>query len=378
MKALIEILREYYSRANLVVPPDLELREIAMQPWNLGTYIRHLSASSIDELRRLILDKVPKHIYFSSARYREPANPDMNLKGWLGSDLVFDIDSDHLPQCREKVVEFRFCPRCGYVASENEEKCPRCGSALEEFNHVDSECVELAWNEVVKLLEVLKMDFGYQTFTIAFSGNRGFHVQVHLDGEEALLPSDARREIVDYLKLASFSIDETVVTERKLGRRRVMKLPPSRFDVGVRRRIYAELKRGGIDTDRLILSYSLLRSKSSEINAAITEAVERARIEVDEKVTIDISRLVRIPNSINGKSGWIAFHITNTSSFELSEDKVSPIKEEIKVRMLVDMPRIKILDYEIRARRGEILKLSPAVALYLVFKGVAQFVTLKR
>ena len=378
MRAIESLLREYYSKAELVVPPDLELREIALQPLSSSTYIRHLSFPTIQELRKAILERIPRHVYFSSAKYREPANPDMEMKGWLGSDLVFDIDADHLPQCSDKVVEFKFCSRCGYVTSEKIDKCPRCGSSLEEFSHVEEECIELAKLEVAKLIDILRMDFGYQNLTVAFSGNRGFHVRVHLEGEDAMLPSDARREIVDYLKMSAFNVDSVTVIERRLGRRRVMRIPPSRFDVGARRRVYLELKRMGLDVDRALASYSMLRSRANDINSAIMDAVENARIEVDEKVTIDVSRLVRIPNSVNGKSGWIALHVKDLGAFELSEDVVSPVKEELRVKIVIDLPRVRILGHELRARRGEVLSLSPAVALYLVFKGVASFLGVRR
>jgi len=47
----------------------------------------------------ILEEKTPIHLYYSSAYYEEPSADKMDLKGWLGSDLIFDIDSDHYPGC---------------------------------------------------------------------------------------------------------------------------------------------------------------------------------------------------------------------------------------------------------------------------------------
>lgn len=57
---------------------------------------RHLGFLEENDYRRFLLNQVPSHAYFSSARYERPAAPTMDLKGWMGADLIFDLDADHI------------------------------------------------------------------------------------------------------------------------------------------------------------------------------------------------------------------------------------------------------------------------------------------
>jgi DNA primase small subunit len=134
-----DIFRKYYSKADLILPSDFYIREIALQPLYTESYIRHLSFSTISELRKTVTEKVPRHLYYSSAKYQEPANTSMDEKKWLGSDLVFDIDANDVPECLEEnnVITFRFCRACGYVTNDNLKHCPRCNSELQKFEHVN-------------------------------------------------------------------------------------------------------------------------------------------------------------------------------------------------------------------------------------------------
>ncbi len=377
------LFREYYAKADLVLPSNYAMREFALQLIDKEVYVRHLSFTSINDLRRYITDNVPLHLYYSSAKYREPANPNMEEKGWLGSDLVFDIDADHIPGCN--AIEVRFCPSCGYVASGDEKKCALCGKELIEFDHVEPECIEQALEHVRKLVDVLEKDFGFERIRTAFSGHRGFHVVVELDGPDAMLPSEARREIIEYLKLSIAPVNELQVGVIRSRGKKVLRIPPRVLDYGVRRRVALELAKLVEDPD--IREYILGRNRRipvekiyrsiNDLNDKILKSLEHASIVVDEKVTIDTSRLIRIPNSINGKSGMIACEI-DISSFELHED-LSPFNDMIiVVQAVTSIPKIRIFDEEIELKRGQKVVLSGSKALYLMLKGVVRYVAVKR
>ena len=98
----------------------------------------------------------------------------MERKGWLGADLVFDIDGDHLDTeaCRESKV-------------------------------VSLACLEDAKEEANKLIDVLTEELGLKPTKVVFSGNRGFHVHV-VDEEVLALGQKERRELVNYLKAVGF------------------------------------------------------------------------------------------------------------------------------------------------------------------------------
>ncbi|HIH97013.1 MAG TPA: DNA primase catalytic subunit PriS, partial [Thermoplasmata archaeon] len=67
-----------------------------------GWMLRHKSFKHGDELKQFLQNSVPSNAYCSCAYYEDP-EADMNKKGWLGADLVFDIDADHIPTPCDKV-----------------------------------------------------------------------------------------------------------------------------------------------------------------------------------------------------------------------------------------------------------------------------------
>src|SRR2546428_5334381 len=92
----------------------------------------------------------------------------MEEKGWLGADLVFDLDADHILRVKGMAYEVM----------------------LEEVK-----------SEVAKIVDqYLLTDFGFDddASLITFSGGRGYHIHVR-DPRVWELHSHERREIVDYI-----------------------------------------------------------------------------------------------------------------------------------------------------------------------------------
>jgi len=99
-ESLRELFKAYYALdPPLVLPGDIIRREFAFQPFGLESYVRHLSFKDETSLRAYIKSKTPKHAYHSIAIYELPEAPSMEEKGWLGSDLLFDLDLDHPGLC---------------------------------------------------------------------------------------------------------------------------------------------------------------------------------------------------------------------------------------------------------------------------------------
>jgi len=159
--------REYYLQESLEMPPNFRSREwgfILFDPRRMMH--RHKSFLSRNELVDYIRTVTPAHAYHSAAIYQQPGAPTMKEKGWIGTDLIFDLDADHL----------RNAPS-------------RYGDML-----------TLVKRETLKLLDFLLSDFGFsdQDIDVVFSGGRGYHIHVR-DPMVQDLGSGERREIVDYL-----------------------------------------------------------------------------------------------------------------------------------------------------------------------------------
>ncbi|RLI40429.1 hypothetical protein DRO69_12880, partial [Candidatus Bathyarchaeota archaeon] len=79
-----------------------------------GFMLRHKSFRNIEELTSFLQNFTPKDAYFSCAFYENP-EAEMEKKGWLGADLVFDIDADHIPTTCSKIHDQWICGSCGFT-----------------------------------------------------------------------------------------------------------------------------------------------------------------------------------------------------------------------------------------------------------------------
>ncbi len=147
--------------APLYEPYDFASREFGFRMNSEELMTRHKAFSSIQKLRTYLIETAPDHVYYSSSRYSNPAAYPMEDKkrGWLGSDLVFDIDYDHL---------------------------------------IKKPTLKEARRQADKLLVILEDQLGFRDMIFADSGSRGYHVHVH-DKCVQKLDNAERREIVDFL-----------------------------------------------------------------------------------------------------------------------------------------------------------------------------------
>lgn len=300
------LFREYYETAQLELPDDVELREFAYQPFNSETYVRHLSFTSLEELRQYILENVPLHLYYSSARYQLPSAKEMEEKGWLGSDLLFDLDADEICEVRIR----RFCPDGLETLASN---CSD-GNPI-EYAEITKDCIIKVFEKALLIRDILKEDFGLKA-KIFFSGNRGFHIRVDCYGDCALLDSDDRKEIADYFVLPRprYTHEDNPGWSGRLAR-------------GI----------GGIN--------------------------------IDTQVTIDTRRLIRIPNSLNGKAGLMVVEVKGDFDYNLSS--LSPFSGFCAFLPYVT-GEFTLSDEKYILKKDTIVKLPISVGIYLTLKGLGR------
>ena len=374
---LRKLYRSYYERhaSRLELPRDYPAREFAAQLWGAKGYVRHIAFQSRDRFEAWVVEKAPRHLYYSSAVYRYPAAQDMDEKGWIGADLIFDIDADHLPRCEGKIVEI-----------EDKELGVKASFA-------PSECISSAAWEAEKLIDVLVYELGFERnrIRLEFSGHRGFHVTVECRGLDECFESgsEVRRELLNYIRAEA--LDETImvnppVDQLQKGRRRIklFPVPPRVSDPGVRGRVariaYKLAQKKGLEKAVRVFKAEpieaarLYKRFKEEVDAVISEAIEESRIEVDPQVTLDVKRLVRIPYSLHGKTGLPVIPLTpeKLHDFRVTAD-LSPFAklDYIRVRALVETPRIEILGDIVKLKPGEVYRLPAPIAIYLMAKEVA-------
>lgn len=397
------VFAEYYRTAAVEPPERLTRREFAAFPFATETFMRrHATLRTAGEFHDFLAREVPRHVYYSSAYYRRPAEPTMSAKEWLGADLIFDLDSDHL----------------------------RGAEALDYAGQL-----ALVKRRLVQLIDdFLFGDFGIDpaTTSLVFSGGRGYHVHVRAEGFLSL-SSPERRELVDYVlgtgveamravdtRTAStepsssdgMGSDDIETPRRSSGSHSARYLVPPdtpgwpgrttrallemlrRWEEAGRAAAAAEMVGYGIPpakarswAKRLVEGGGAAKIRANltlevfpkDVPTEFLEAVvPRAAIEVqgetDAPVTTDIHRLIRLPGSLHGGSGFRAVPLSRESidDFDPFRDALLGPFDGGRTRLtFTEEVRYPFPGGEVRGRPGATDELATPVALFLVLRGEA-------
>lgn len=390
------LFARYYRQSEVPPPVRLARREFAAFPFLVETSMRrHETLPTPADLSSFLSREVPRHVYYSAAYYRRPAESTMAGKEWLGADLIFDLDADHL----------RGAESLGYA---------------DQLVRVKERLIDL-------VDDFLLRDFGISPsdMSLVFSGGRGYHVHVR---DERFLPlsSPERRELVDYVQGTGFDARRAVaeshlnVNDREGGEirggrggvLRVRELSPldgpgwrgrttravfsmlgrwqhSGREVAVkelvgygvpiaRARKMAKilLDEGGADRIRSSLRLEVLPGNLEEefLEAVIPAAAVEVQGETDAPVTTDIHRLIRLPSSLHGGTGFRVVPLTRDSleRFEPLRDAAVPAapSEGVPVTFREDVS-YPWGDGRVEGAAGATDELPPAAALFLTLRGEA-------
>ncbi|WP_456422947.1 DNA primase catalytic subunit PriS [Thermococcus sp.] len=296
--------RELYYRgewkAKLIpefILETLEKREFGFDHTGEGPSDRKNVFSDVRDLEDYVRATSPYAIYTSVALYREPAE----MEGWLGAELVFDIDAKDLPlrRCMDRHPSGQVCPLC-----------------LEDAK-------ELARDTLI----VLKEDFGFEKVHVVYSG-RGYHIRV-LDEWALRLDAKARERILAYISASEEVTYEDVMSRKVMlssGYFRVFRL---RFGYFIKRANENHLINAGIKRNlarKLLSEENRERIVRSFVEKGLLAAFPRgigyktliklfsisstfSKAYFDGRVTVDVKRILRLPSSLHSKVGLVATYI---------------------------------------------------------------------
>lgn len=384
----------YALNINDIKPPiEMNFREFAFLSFQGRNMHRHIKFNGSEDLRRYLRQNAPAHTYYSTSYYKIP-DADMASKGWLGADLVFDIDSDHFDLSCQKIHDKWECRNCEQDGTGAPPEICTCGKAqyLTE-TWVCEECLQAAKYETQKLIDILIQDMGFTTeeLTINFSGNRGYHVHVN-NTSIKLLDQHARREIVDYILAIGLEPEYQGFNTQKSGTKSAL------ADTGWRGRTSRALYDYITQCDEIDIKNLNLSSKATKnlfenkvkmlitltnkhpnkllayidprsLKIIIKKAIKLQASEIDTVVTTDINRLIRLPNTLHGKTGWqvqtIPYETLSDYNPLISAIVINgpPIKLQFKYT-----PKIKINDVEYGPYENEQAELPLGAAIFFLAK----------
>lgn len=397
------LFKEYYkSGYTPEMLPFMERREFGFVMFE-GFMSRHRSFKNIADLKEFLENSTPMDVYYSCAHYENPT-AEMDKKGWLGADLIFDVDADHIPTGCDKVHDEWVCGDCGFSGKGiTPEKCPSCGGEkLDATTWPCDLCLASAKEETVKLLDMLSKDFGFsdKELHVFFSGHRGYHVHVESELVKTL-DADVRKEIVDYITCVG--LDESFYyTRRGFGKVSTEKHSldnygwGKRFEdglvdfilgakeedlvkIGLKRNIAKIIMQ---NKNRLLESWTKSKIWGS-VKGVGFEAwrkiadhiIKKQSSKIDTVVTTDIHRLIRLPETLHGKTG---FKKTELASSEI--DAFDPFRGAVIFKkgyatiFVLDAPKFRMFNETFGPYKKQKVELPTAAAVLLICKGKAEVV----
>ena len=366
VRFVMSLFSKHYRGASLFMPERFAKREFGFMFFDRDFVMRHLGFPTRAALKRYLVEQVPSHAYYSCAYYEKPDAPTMVEKKWRGADLIFDLDADHVEGAKSLPYE---------------------------------KMLERVKEEVKRLIdEFLLGDFGFDAddMRIVFSGGRGYHV--HINSPRVLkLTSHERREIVDYITGTGLDLDwvfppsmfetsrfmDRIDTAQKRGmpsigdggwRSRIRRgiddlltelegldsaaglaklkafAAESKLEIGRKtlEGLYEDLFSGpsgrrGADRMRKENTFEVFSKKPhSDAFLQMVEMKVKGRMkgETDEPVTSDIKRLIRLPSSLHGKTGFevVPMDRDTLDRFDPFEDAVPEAFGEREVHVVCEKP----------------------------------------
>lgn len=324
---------------------------------------RHISFTSQEELNSYLKSVVPAHVYYSSAYYTHPAAAQMADKEWLGADVIFDLDADHIVRAPYDIMLAR------------------------------------VKEELFKLIDMLTGELGFakRDLRINFSGGRGYHVHLPLLSVRGWGAAE-RRELVNYVSGTGLSIDSMLASSKKSGWQiryrdaladelsRISALPhedalaylsglsgiSETFASGF-------LKNIGQTQDLLksnpekLLANKVVRAIANSENEPFQAGILSRAAQADEPVTTDVKRLIRHPGSLHGGSGMrvVPIPTDQLDGFDPLIDAVVFGERSVSVDCSFDLS-MPILGstYTLTAGRNTV---PEALGVFLCCRGIAEF-----
>jgi len=386
----MNLFREYYRRSPPPAPADLREREFGFMFFDRDFVRRHTGFLEENDLRRFLLNHVPSHAYFSSALYERPSAPTMDLKGWKGADLIFDLDADHI-------------------------------RGAEGLSYEDM--LVLVKKEAMSLVDrYIFGEFGFEErhVRISFSGGRGYHIHVS-DPRLRRLGSHERGEIIDFVTGTDLDLESVFPSTASMKKdfkdkvkvERAYRVPGKdqggwrRFgrqvlekaardvevmsDQGLRERYpvlqkakeatLADMRRAlhgrrgestGLELmlrDDSLEYFTSDRVKELFMQMVLQSLKERMAGQIDEPVTRDVKRLIRLPGSLHGKTGLKVVNMTRDGmdDFDPLRDAVPEVFPDTPVKVLLKDPLdIHVKDFRVRGEGA--MEVPAYAALFLVLR----------
>ena len=324
---------------------------------------RHLSFSSPEDVHTYLKTMTPAHVYYSTAYCARPGAGQMSDKGWLGADLIFDLDADHIVRGPYDVMLAR------------------------------------VKEELFKLIDMLTSELGFfeRDLRINFSGGRGYHIHIPTLAVRSW-DSTERRELVNYVSGTGLSAESMLTgpARNKGWQKRYraallaeldriaalesdaqaeyltgLKGISDKFATGFLKNLDATRTTAATIPEKL-LENKVIRAITNPENKPFQDQILAMAAQADEPVTTDIKRLIRHPGSLHGGSGMrvTPLEVDRLDAFDPLLDAVVFGERQVTVECSFPLT-MPILGNSYSLSKG-LNTVPEALAVFLCCRGIAE------
>ncbi|MCR4335670.1 MAG: hypothetical protein NUV57_03985 [archaeon] len=402
---LRSILKDYYNSVEVTTVPDIRSREFGFGEFGKKISSRHLTFSDNKQLNFFLRERTPFYISYSNAHYEFPDRRPMEKKILLGADIIYEFDADDIETECKLSHDSWVCKSCDAKGKGNLERCPECGFGVKVEEWVCPECVGETKKQTQTLLKILEEDFSFNDgISINFSGSKGFHTHIRGDNIQSLSKA-ARLELLDYITATNLDLKSLgfVYSSKK-----VFHCPKKNVAMGWSKKLLDGIENLLDEGDVSKISAMASRNKHNVTEGTVKKLLkekqnimsgmergfllslpgfkadrfwesvlkyiaEEKMLGVDRQTSIDINKIIRVPNTIHGSTGMNAMELSREElpSFDALKETVVFSGEEVRL-MNVTTPKFYIKGNWFGPFTKEEVSLPKYVAFYLLSRGNAE------
>ena len=354
---------DYYQK-NKISLDHVENREFGYGVMGRKIANRNVAFLGEAQMNQFLREQKPLFFSYSNAYYKFPDRRPMQNKELIKADIIYEFDADDLSDVKE----------------------------INGFEWFSKENVEDTKKQIFRLIDFLEKDFALSTkaMSINFSGKAGYHL--HLKGEEIQhLNKQARVELVDYLTGSGIYFDnlgynlDTLTCGEGKGRWKerinqglveffekdkkeislitetpVAKLKPI---IGSKEELLKSLNKG------YLLPLSPRKSKGFWTKI-LEKVIEEQMSPIDRQTSIDMHKIIRVPQTLHGTTGFLAKTISIEKLKEFDPHKEAVIFGSERVRLFIKKaPKFSLKRESFGPYEEEEVELPLFAAIYLLGKG---------
>jgi len=389
---------EYYGAHFVSEPLNIERREFGFGVFGKKISERHFAFKSLQDFNHFLRDQVPFYASCSPAHYEFPDAQPMSAKRLIGGDLLWEFDADDFKTpCAEGHTLWK-CPKCSLSGTGRQQYCTSCGekTAIEEW--VCPECLDAVKKQTLELLKTLQDDFGIsEGLSVNFSGSKGFHV--HLRSESYFkIPQAGRVEMLNYLTGHELDLKELGFLSGKRALGSVALKPAKGWQSKVLESAISFLEKctafelHSLTSLREKEAATLLESREKIIEglregrlfefgkkspefwkAVLEKSAEGHKLKIDRQTSIDIAKIVRVPETLHGSTGLLAkkFAMEELAGFDALKESI--VFSTNPVRVFVERtPRFCVGGEWFEAMEQKEIELPEFAAVFLLARNSAR------